>query len=124
MDTSFLDKADTYSILMSALYASTKDPSYLLLSDLIFVLDEKNLKKFLTLFEGQTITVPSIDELNKMLIALSLYAYCDIDGIPINEVLKILKISYIPKEYKDLKKHIKNKEINIGSNFSEIVGKK
>ena len=56
-----------------------------------------------------------------MLIALSLYAYCDIDGIPINEVLKTLKISYIPKEYKDLKKHIKNKEINIGSNFNEII---
>lgn len=129
MDLSILDKKDTYSVLLSAIYAANADPKYMLLSDLLYVLDNKNFQKFLAMFEGQTLKIPTLRELTKMLTALMIYAYHDIDGKPMDIVLKDLGVycpqkSYQgPEEYVKLKKAIKEGKIEVGGLFSDFPSK-
>lgn len=129
MDISLLDKKDTYSFLLSAIYAASADPEYMLLSDLLYVLDSKNFKKFLSLFEGQTLKIPSLQELTKMLTAMMIYAYHDIDNKPMDIVLKDLGIpcpykNYPgPETYLKLKKAIKEHNVEIGGLFNDFPSK-
>ena len=126
MDLSVLDKKDTYSFLLSAVYASTANDNYALLSDLIYVLDQKSLKNFLSLFEGQTISVPSMLKLNKMLTAMMIFTYHDIDKIPLDIVLKQLNIPVTasgPQEYVELKRLIKEHKIEIGGLLDDFPSK-
>lgn len=129
MNLSVLDKKDTYSFLLSALYASSANPEYMLLSDLLYVLDNKNFQRFLALFEGQTLKIPTIQELTSMLTALMIYAYHDIDKKPLDIVLKDLGIPMQGKDYKgpdayiQLKKAIKAGNIEIGGMFSDFPSK-
>ena len=116
-----LDKKDTFSFILSAIYAAEVDPNYTVLSDLIYMLNEKEFKRFMGLFEGQTIRIPTIKELNDMLGALMLYTYVDIEGMKIDDAMK--ELGYCtetdnkgvgPSEYLRLKKLIKDKKIEIG----------
>lgn len=116
MDLSFLDKQDTYSLLMSAIYAAETDPSYLLLSDLMYALDSESFKNFLSLFEGQTLKIPTIEQLTQMIEALAVLAYHDIDKMPLEEVKIKLGISPTSAltSYKKLKQALKMHNIQIG----------
>lgn len=116
-----LDKKDTFSFILSSIYASEVDNDYTVLADLIYMLDEKTFKRFMGMFEGQTIKIPSIRKLNDMLGALMLYTYVDIEGKPLMETMK--KLGYCmerddkvqgPSEYVKLKKLIKDKKIEVG----------
>ena len=125
MDLSFLDKKDTYSFLMSAIYASKADDNYQLLSDLIYALDNDSFINFLSLFEGQTITIPSIQELTEMIKALAILAYKDIDKLPLDEVAVkfgstkqgILNHCY----YRKLKDNISQNKIKVGGLLDEFI---
>lgn len=117
----FLDKQDTYSFLLSAIYASKADDRYALLSDLIYILDEQNFKNFLTLYEGQTIKIPSMQVISEILRAISIYAYHDIDGMSIYEACKKVGMKDIPKqgfkgpaEYLRLRQCIRDHNVEIG----------
>ena len=116
-----LDKKDTFSFILSAIYAAQADPNYTVLADLIYMLDEKEFKRFMGLFEGQTIKIPTIKELNDMLGALMLYSYVDIEGMDIRKAMK--ELGYClesdnrgkgPSEYLRLKQLIKEQKVNVG----------
>ena len=125
MDISFLNKKDTYSFLFSALYAADADPNYMLLSDLLYVLDEKTFKNFVSLFEGQTISVLSIDRISEMMIAIMIYTYHDVDKRPLDIVMKDLGLSVQSgtqgtSEYRKLKQLIKDKKVELGGMFNDF----
>jgi len=125
VDISFLNKKDTYSFLFSALYAADADPNYMLLSDLLYVLDEKTFKNFVSLFEGQTISVPSIDRISEMMIAIMIYTYHDVDKRPLDIVMKDLGLSVQSgtqgtSEYRKLKQLIKDKKVELGGMFNDF----
>lgn len=116
-----LDKKDTFSFILSAIYASEADPDYTVLADLIYLLDEKNFKRFMGLFEGQTVKIPSTRQLNDMLGALMLYTYVDIEGMPLMEAMKTLGYCTNrddkedgPREYVRLKQLIAEKKVEVG----------
>lgn len=99
---------------MSAIYASTCDSDYMLMSDLVYALDSESFKNFLTLFEGQTIKVPTIEEIKSMITAMTILAYHDIDKVPMPEVLKSLGIQDVPSCYKKLKELLLKNKIKVG----------
>lgn len=117
-DVRFLDNKETYSLLLSAIYASECDSKYKLLSDLVYTLDNKSFKAFLTLYEGQTITIPSLNELTAMLKALTIFTYKDLQGMKWPEIRRISGDKSIPNggtpEYKRLKQLIRDNKITIG----------
>jgi len=128
MDIKFLNKTDTYSFLLSAIYAAEVNPEYMLLADLLYALDEKSFKNVITLFEGQTLAIPTIEKITSMLTAMMIYTYCDIDKKPLDIVLRDLGLPYQntngPREYQKLKELIKAHKINIGGMFGDFPSSK
>ena len=123
MDLSFLNKEQSYAFLMSAIYASTCDDNYMLMSDLVYALDSESFKNFITLFEGQTIKVPKIEEIQSMLTAMSILAYHDIDKVPMVDVLKSLGIQDVPLCYKKLKALLAKNKVKVGGILDEYPTK-
>ena len=125
MDLSFLDKKDTYSFLMSAVYASKADDNYQLLCDLVYALDDKSLINFISLFEGQTITIPTIQELTNMIKALAILAYKDIDKLPVETIAE--KLGVDPQNvvknyhYNKLKDNLMRNKIKVGGLLDEFI---
>lgn len=120
-DFTFLDKKDTYAIMLALLYASDSDPNYKLLADLMYILDEETFKTFLKLFEGQTIRIPKLKDLSEMLKALTIYTYRNIQETSWEDIAHMLGMSYDSHnpfrgtaEYKRLEKLITNNGIRIG----------
>lgn len=129
-DIRLLDKKETYSLILSAIYASEADPAYRLLSDLMYMMDDETFKSFLTLFEGQTIKVPTMQMLSQMLTALMTYTYRDIQGRDWHEVAKLVGFEDTPArpfrgtdKYKELVKNIKEKKITVGGVFDDFPTK-
>lgn len=121
VDFSFLDKQDTFSVLLSAIYASEADEGYRMLSDLMLCLDNRNFKKFLALFEGQTIKVPTLQKLASMLQSMLLYAYLDVEKLKESEAYAKAGIpnpgptrTAAIEEYKRFKAILKSRNIEIG----------
>lgn len=121
---SFLNKQDTYAFLLSSIIASSADERYAFLNDLLYALDEKSFKNFITLFEGQTIKIPSHKELTKMLKAILIYAHVDVNKEELIPTLKAMGYTDLytggPTEYKRLKKLISQKNLNIGGMMDDF----
>lgn len=127
-DLKFLDKKDTYSLILSAIYASEVDDNYMLLSDLMYMLDDEAFKSFITLFEGQTIKIPSIKQFVEMLKALAIFTYHDIQKLSFNQVGQILGVEHPRQfkgtpEYNRLVKLISDKKLEIGGVFDDFPSK-
>lgn len=129
-DIRFLDKKETYALMLSAIYASEVDENYRLLADIMYLLDTETFKSFLTLFEGQTIKIPSKQQLAEMLKALTIYTYRDIHGLEWDKIAEMLGEVNIPSKpyrgslaYKKLLQALKEKKLNIGGIFDEFPSK-
>lgn len=72
-------QTDFYSLLLFALYKSIEIPEYSSLSQLAYVLDQKNLLNLCEYFGGQTIKIPTVKELEDLVYSLLLYQYVKID---------------------------------------------
>ena len=62
-----LDKQDIYSLILFTLYKLKDVSEYSVLSELIYILDDKSFARFLSYFEGQTIKVPKINDLKNII---------------------------------------------------------
>lgn len=90
---SALNKEDTYAMMMMMLYVSMDNPKMSTLSELIYVLDHDSFLKFITLFEGQTIEVPTIQQSTDALRLLMLFQYHKVEKLPWHESLSKANIS-------------------------------
>lgn len=86
-----LSKTDIYSLILFAIWKLNNIPEYSTLSELAYVLDGKNLVKFLQYYGGKTITIPTTQEFNSLINALLLYQLIDIEGKNSTDALKELK---------------------------------
>lgn len=111
-----LKEVDIWSLMLFVLYNFQKIPEYSSLSELAYIVDEKTLLKLCEYFGGQTITIPTIDQLEETIYAMLLYQYTDIEHIPFDEALLLLRVNKnqeksIKNCYKTLKYVLSNYEI-------------
>ena len=83
-----LTETDVYSMILFALYKISDNPKYTTLSELTYVLDRKNLIRFLECFGGLTIKVPTVEELTIMTDALLLYELTHLEDYTLEDALK------------------------------------
>lgn len=110
-----LKNADVYSLLLFTLYQCRNTNEYSALSELAFILDEKNLLNLLEYFGGLTITLPKIEDLELLLCGLSIYKAVHIEGVDIEDKLSQykqhkFKIEDIHKTYTQI--------VDVMSNYS------
>lgn len=87
-----LGETDLWGFLLFTLAKLKDNPDYSGLSELIYVLDKKNLFKLCEYFGGLTITIPTVEELESLLLALLLYQYIDIEHKSVREALPLLDV--------------------------------
>lgn len=111
-----LKEIDIWSLMLFVLYNFQKIPEYSALSELAYIVDEKTMLKLCEYFGGQTITVPTIDQLEETIYAMLLYQYTDVEHIPFEEALLLLRVDKSKEKsikncYKTLKYVLSNYEI-------------
>lgn len=87
-----LDKKDIYSLILFCLYKLKNNPKYSTLSELVYILDNENFIKFINYYGGQTITVPTITDLNSILTSLLVLEDLENNESNIDAVLKKLDV--------------------------------
>lgn len=97
-----LKERDVMSLLMFCLYKLVDIPEYSSLSELCYVLDKTNLYNLCEFFGGQTIKIPTLDELESLLYALLLYQYVNIEGKSYDDAIAL--IGHDSSELRDVKK--------------------
>ena len=112
-----LNTVDIWSLMLFVLYNFQKIPEYSAISELAYVLDERNMLKLCEYFGGQTIKIPTIDQLEETLYAMLLYQYVDIEKISFDEAIHLLNVDKskeksIKNNYKTLKCVLSNYEIS------------
>ena len=103
-EISKLKNQDLYSILLFTLFQCRNTNEYSALSELAYILDEKNLLNLCEYFGGMTITIPKIEELELLLCGLEMYKDIQIDKLTLEESIlkcknKRFKISDIKEAY-------------------------
>lgn len=84
----YLAKDDTYSMLAILLFATSGNPKYATLNELVYLLDNRSFINLMKYYEGQTIKIPSIEETTKALKLLLLYQYYEVEGMDWELALK------------------------------------
>lgn len=97
-----LKQVDIWSLMLFVLYNFQKLPEYSALSELAYILDHKNLLKLCEYFGGQTITIPTIDQLEETIYGMLLYQYVDIEKMDEKDAVLLLRVD------KSKEKTIKN----------------
>ena len=85
-----LKQQDFYSLLLFSLFKMIQIPEYSSLSELAYVLDRENLLNLCEYFGGQTIKIPTINELESLLHSLLLYQYVKIEGMDYDRALELI----------------------------------
>ena len=88
-------------------------PEYSSLSQLAYVLDQKNLLNFFEYFGGQTIKIPTIQEMESLVYSLLLYQYVKIDKMDYEAALDLIghescELRQVKKRYNALCKVLEN----------------
>ena len=112
-EISSLKDLDIYSLILFALFKLRDIPDYLVLSELIYVLDKDNMLKLCEYFGGQDIHIPTIEELESIVYSLLLYQYIDIENYQMDEALQLLnrpakEIEKIQLDYQQIRKVMQN----------------
>lgn len=110
-----LTKKDVYSLALFALYKLTDSPEYSSISELIYVLDRENFFNLCKFFGGQTIKIPTLEEIEELMQTLSVFYSINVDKVEYEKAFKNLKdsndsvnISKIKKIYKKLSNILKD----------------
>lgn len=80
-----LKNEDIYSLLLFTLYKCKGTNEFSALSEMAYLLDEKNLLNLCEYFGGMTITIPTIEELELLLCGLTMYKSVNIDGVSVED---------------------------------------
>lgn len=86
-----LTDKNAYAILTYLCFQLRNVPEYLVLSELIFLLDLKSLKNLLGYYAGRTLKIPSLEEFNYVVWAVLLFQYTICDEMPMEEAIIKLK---------------------------------
>ena len=95
---STLKERDFYSLSLFTLYKLIGISEYSSISELAYVLDKENLLNLCEYFGGQTIKIPTTEELESLVYSLLLYQYVKIEHKDYEEACEL-----IGRENKDLR---------------------
>lgn len=103
---------DVFFITQVALTQMMNSPNYSTTAELFYLVDRKSLLNLLTYYGGQTITIPTKEELLEALNYLTLYYYYEIRGLSFSEALDKTNLPKVPgrrytKRYKKFIESIK-----------------
>lgn len=93
-----LKERDLYSLSLFCLYKLIGTGEYSSLSELVYVLDKENLLNLCEYFGGQTIYIPTPDELENLTYSLLLYHYVKLEHMNYDDAIDL-----IGHESKDLR---------------------
>lgn len=85
-----LNDNDIYSLIMFALYKLIGETEYSATSELIYVLDRKNLLRLCEYFGGTTLRIPTVEELEQLMYALLIYQYVHIEQLSLDKALALV----------------------------------
>ena len=110
-----LKSVDIYSLLMFVLFKVKDVKEYSTMSELCYLLDKNDFLKLCEYFGGLTITIPTISEVEDLIMSLLLYQQVDIDGVDYEEALesicnKTTNIKKIKSNYTELKEVLRDYE--------------
>ena len=88
-----MSQEDIYSLLLFALFKLKDIPEYLTLSELSYILDNKNFINFIEYYGGMTIKIPTKEEFKLVIDALLIYQFVNIENNPIDNAYKMLDLS-------------------------------
>ena len=111
-----LKERDIYSLLLFCLYKLSDVPEYSSISELVYIMDKSNFLNLCEYFGGQTITIPTIEELESLLYSLLLYQYVNIDNMPYDKAIELIghessELRQVKKNYKKLCEVLENYSI-------------
>lgn len=86
LDLTRLTDQDMTTLLLFSLYKLQNNPKYATLSSLAFLLDKETLVKFLGLYGGLDIRVPTLQEFQLLVNALRIYNNVNLEGRDISSV--------------------------------------
>ena len=86
-----LKEQDIYSFILFALFKIRDNPKYSALSELSYILDKESMLKLCEYFGGMTITIPTIEDLEYVILALLLYKYVDMENMPWEEAVRLFR---------------------------------
>ena len=103
-DLKNLKEPDIYSASMFILYKLIDIEEYSIIGELPYILDKTNLLNFCNYFGGQTIKVPTLNELYSIINIVLLYQYVNIDKIDYDTAINMLgykqsELSKVKKTY-------------------------
>ena len=78
--------------MLFVLYKFQTIPEYSSLSELAYILDKNNLLKLCEYFGGQTLKIPTIDQLEETVYAMLLYQYVDVEKVDEKDALMLLRL--------------------------------
>lgn len=114
-----LNKEDIYSLMLFVLYKCNEKNEFSSLSQLSYILDVKSLLKLCEFYGGQTITIPTIDELRELLDALLIYQMIEIEHKDIDEIKDKYNFNTI-KLYTKIKEILSEYSFNSGRKVDEF----
>lgn len=108
-----LKQQDFYSLLLFCLYKMSNVPEYSSLSEMAYVLDRESLLNLCEFFGGQTIKVPTIDEVESLVYSLLLYQYVKIDKMNYDDAIELIghescELRQVKSKYQSLCKIMEN----------------
>ena len=87
-----LNTLDIYSTLLFVLFKTQNIPSQSTLSELVYILDKNSLLKLCEFYGGQTITIPTIEDLEILTYCLIVYNDVEFEKQDFEKVLKKLPV--------------------------------
>ena len=111
-----MKQADIWSLMLFVLYKFQQIPEYSSISELAYILDQKNLLKLCEYFGGQTLKIPTIDMLEEYLYAMLVYQYTDIEKMTLEDAIDSCHVEEdkekrIKHAYKQLKEVLSSYEV-------------
>lgn len=110
------DSQDVYSVIFLLIWMLKDDPKYSLINDLIYTLDEKNFINFIQVFQGTTIKVPTLDEVELVFKSFLYYQLKYVESRSSYAIRRILEIPHT-EEGEEYYKQI----ISLGLRISKLL---
>lgn len=121
-DISNLQKEDIYNLMLILLYVSSDNPKYSTLNELAYLLDKESFLNFIKYYEGQTLQIPTMEEINSSLRTLLLFQYYKVEKLDWNTAYK--KAGFTDDESVSANRyltkfieHLENNEYKLGGIF-------
>lgn len=93
-----LKQKDVFNIMLFVLYKLKDIPDYKVLSELSYLVDKEALLNICQYYGGMTIRIPTVDELNNVLTALTLYLKVDIQHLNFKDSLNKFELNKEEKQ--------------------------